>query len=169
MEKKVEFLFSKEIHPFIIPKEKVVTASPDWSLERAFLVLSRNSTNSIPVINEEDHVEGLISKSNILDFMVEKSKLLLEDNRKRNTSTPYLWNMRELIEYKVRDAMNLNHGGILANSIFSFAFEVLVNRPYVPIIDCQSKFIGILTRKVMMEELIGLFRQEFIESFKDSR
>ncbi len=168
VEKNAEFLFSQEIRPYIIPKEQVVIADPNWSLERALIVLSRKSTNSVPVINEKDEVEGLISKSNILDFMFERQGAVLEDRRKKFSSNQgQRWDMAELSEFQVRDAMDLHHGGILENSIFSFAFEVLVNRSYVPIIDYQSQFLGILTRKVMMEKVIGHFRQEFFESITE--
>jgi hypothetical protein len=55
----------------------------------------------------------------------------------------------------------------LANSIFSFAFEVLVNRSYIPIIDLKGQFVGILTRKVMMEKVIEYFQKEFLQTVAD--
>lgn len=148
------YLFSREITPLIIPKEQVVVVDPDWSLERALLVLTRKGTNSVPVINREDQVEGVISKTDILDFMLQTTR----DSKMDFTA---------LSHYKVKEAMNKNHSGILANSIFSFAFEVLVNRSYIPIIDIKGKFVGILTRKVMMEKVIEYFREEFLQTLAD--
>lgn len=146
------YLFSREITPFIIPKEKVVVVYPDWSLERALLVLTRKATNSVPVINQAGQVEGLISKTDILDFM-------LQSERERNSL-----DFSRLGQHTVREAMDLNHSGILANSIFSFAFEVLVNRSYIPIIDLKGQFVGILTRKVMMEKVIEYFQEEYLQT-----
>jgi predicted transcriptional regulator len=146
---RTNFLFSKEIAPFIIPKEQVIVVDPDWSLERALLVLTRKGTTSVPVINQAEEVEGVISKTDILDFMLSKSREL---------------DFSQLRKHKVREAMNQTHGGILANSIFSFAFEVLVNRSYIPIIDVKNKFIGILTRKVMMEKVIEYFQEEYLQT-----
>ncbi|SFI90366.1 CBS domain-containing protein [Thermoflavimicrobium dichotomicum] len=148
---RTSYLFSKEIAPFIIPKEQVVVVDPDWSLERALLVLTRKGTTSVPVINQEDEVEGIISKTDILDFLLTKSRSGEID-------------FSQLRKHKVREAMNQTHGGILANSIFSFAFEVLVNRSYIPIIDVKNKFIGILTRKVMMEKVIEYFQEEYLQT-----
>ncbi|SEN71180.1 CBS domain-containing protein [Lihuaxuella thermophila] len=148
------YLFSREITPLIIPKEQVVVIDPDWSLERALLVLTRKGTNSVPVINNEDQVEGVISKTDILDFMLRTSK----DSKIDFTA---------LAHYKVKEAMNKNHSGILANSIFSFAFEVLINRSYIPIIDIKGKFVGILTRKVMMEKVIEYFKEEYMKTLAD--
>lgn len=167
MDHNAEFLFSQEIRPLIIPKEKVLIANPDWSLERALVVLSRKSTNSVPVINENNQVEGLISKGNILDFIFKWNETVNGEQRKRSENPLQYWDTLDLDKFRVRDAMDLNHGGILENSIFSFAFEVLVHRSYVPIIDFQSQFLGILTRKVMMEKVIEHFRQEYFQSMKE--
>jgi CBS domain-containing protein len=151
-----DYLFSREIGPYIIPKEKVVVVDPDWSLHRALLVLTRKSTSSVPVINQEGQVEGLISKTNILDFLFAISKDQEID-------------FSELKHYPVKEAMDRNHGGILANSIFSFAFEVLIHRPYVPIIDIKNRFLGILTRKVMMEKVIEYFQQEYMQTMLEHK
>ncbi len=141
--------FFQGIGPLIIPKEKVVTVRPDWTLERALVVLTRHGVSSVPVISKDERVEGLISKTNILDF-------LLTANNERihfeNISKRY-----------VAEAMNQNHGGIMANSMFSFAFEVLIDRPYIPIIDVKNRFLGILTRKVVMEKVTEYFQKEFME------
>ncbi|PTM56631.1 CBS domain-containing protein [Desmospora activa] len=147
MSQSISQLFSMEIASLVIPGDQVVTVNPDWSLERALIVLTRRGYASVPVIDDAGRVEGVISKTNILDLMLKK-----ED-----------FQLGKLSERSVRDAMNQNHSGILANSVFSFAYEVLIDRPYIPIIDEDNRFVGILTRKVMMEKVIELFQQEFIE------
>lgn len=151
MNKNADLLFTKEITPLIIPKEKVVVLEPDWSLERALIVLTRKGTTSVPVIHPDGKVEGIISKTNILDFLINPNKAQELDFSK-------------LKEYRVSDAMDRNHMGIMANSIFSFAFEVLVNRSYIPIIDIRNQFVGILTRKVMMEKVIEYFHEEYLQT-----
>ena len=143
------YLFSREITPYIIPKEKVVVVKTDWSLERALLILTRKGTNSVPVINDQEQVEGIISKTDILDFMLKISHGNEID-------------FSQLSGHTVNEAMNKNHSGILANSIFSFAFEVLINRSYIPIIDLKGKLVGILTRKVIMEQVINYFKEEYM-------
>jgi CBS domain-containing protein len=141
-------LFSDDISALIIPKEKVVTVELDWTLERALLVLTRKGYASVPVIDPKGRVEGVISKTNILDFMLTRDD----------------FQFAKLSQFWVRDAMNQNHSGILPNSIFSFAFEVLIDRPYIPVIDTESRFLGILTRKILMEKVTEYFQQEFIET-----
>lgn len=143
------YLFSREITPYIIPKEKVVIVNTDWSLERALLILTRKGTNSVPVINDQEQVEGIIGKTDILDFMLKIS---------RGNEIDF----SQLSGHTVSEAMNKNHSGILANSIFSFAFEVLINRSYIPIIDLKGKLVGILTRKVIMEQVINYFKEEYM-------
>lgn len=153
MKKEQLSLFDREISPLIVPREKVVTVHPDWTLERALLVLTRRGYASVPVIDDEWKVEGVISKTNILDFLLESSDFHLD----------------RLSDFRVRDAMNQNHSGILPNSIFSFAFDVLLDRPYIPVIDLGNRFIGILTRRVLMEKVIEFFQQEFLETMVDGK
>lgn len=148
------YLFVREITPFIIPKEQVVVVDPDWSLERALLVMTRKLTTSVPVINSEGYIEGLISKTGILEFMMQK-----------NTGNHL--DFTGLDEYKVREVMNRNHSGILANSIFSFAFEVMMTRSYIPIIDAKNQFVGILTRRVLMEQVVEYFKHEYLQTVSD--
>lgn len=154
-QQQASFLFSEEIAPLIIPKEQVVVVHPDWPLDRALLVLTRKATNSVPVINEENQVEGLISKTDILDFILNVSGDTLD--------------FSQLKQYKVNEVMNKNHSGILANSIFSFAFDVLINRSYIPIVNLRGEFVGILTRKVIMEKVTQFFQREFLQNVANEK
>jgi CBS-domain-containing membrane protein len=153
--KRAQFLFCKGIEPLIIPKEEVTVVQPDWSLKRTLLVLTRNCTNSVPVINASNQVDGVISKTDILDFIMH-----LNENEVDFT---------DLEKYEVRDAMDKNHSGIMADSIFSFGFEVLIHRSYIPIIDLKGRFVGILTRKVMMEKVIEYFQEEYLQSMTERK
>ncbi|MDA8352206.1 MAG: CBS domain-containing protein [Firmicutes bacterium] len=147
MPKKVPNLFDREIGPLVIPREEVITVHPKWTLERALLVLTRKGFSSVPVIDDEGKVDGVISKTDILDFMLNRND----------------FDLSRLSEFHVHHAMNQNHSGILSNSIFSFAFDVLLDRSYIPIIDLNNRFIGILTRRVLMEKMIAFFQLEFLE------
>lgn len=153
--KKAHFLFCKEITPLIIPKSDVTVVQPGWSLKRALLVLTRKGMNSVPVINNLDQVDGVISKTDILDFIINLNENDID--------------FSELGKYEVKDVMNKNHSGILANSIFSFAYEVLIHRSYIPIIDLKGQFVGILTRRVLMEKVIEYFREEFLQTIGDKQ
>ena len=105
------------------------------------------------MIDDDWKVEGVISKTNILDLMLNRSHFRLD----------------RLGSFHVRDAINENHSGILSNSIFSFAFDVLLDRPYIPVIDLDNRFIGILTRRVLMEKVTEFFQQEFFKSVWEGR
>ncbi|MFC4077501.1 CBS domain-containing protein [Salinithrix halophila] len=147
MNNQITHLFVQEIAPLVIPGDQVVTVRPDWTLERALLVLTRKGYASVPVIDGDGKVEGVISKTNILDYMLTRND----------------FDFAKLSQSQVREAMNKNHSGILANSIFSFAFDVLIDRPYISIIDIHNRFEGILTRKVLMEKVTEYFQHEFLE------
>jgi CBS domain-containing protein len=147
-----DYLFDRDISGLIVSKEQVTTIHPKWTLERALLVLTRKGLSSVPVINDEEQVEGVISKTHILDFMREQGNI----------------DFAKLPDHTVEEAMDKNHQGIWENSIFSFAFEILINRSYIPIIDKQNRFVGILTRKVVMEEVMDYFREEFFAAKQEN-
>ncbi|SDW45973.1 CBS domain-containing protein [Marininema mesophilum] len=140
-------LFDEEISSLVIPANQVIVVEPDWTLERALIVLTRKGYASVPVIDSEGKVEGVVSKTHILDYMLTRND----------------FQFAKLSHSQVKDVMNQNHSGILANSIFSFAFDVLIDRPYIPVIDLENRFEGILTRKVLMEKVTEDFQQKFIE------
>lgn len=142
--------FSNEIASLMIPASEVTVVQPEWLLERALLVLTRKGMNSVPVINERNQLEGVISKTHILDLITKLNENEID--------------FSGLAKYTVKDAMDKNHSGILANSIFSFAFEVLVHRSYIPIIDLKGQLVGILTRKVLMEKVIEFFKEEYLQT-----
>jgi CBS domain-containing protein len=129
---------AREIRHLIISKDSIVTVHPDWTLERALLRLTRSGYSSVPVINSENQVEGLISKTLILDFMSENQNI----------------NYNDLPLFQVHQAMNKNYMGIWENTPLSFALELMIDRSYVPIIDQKNMFVGILTRQAVLSEIL---------------
>jgi CBS domain-containing protein len=139
---KKEFM-SQEIRTLILPKEKIITVDPNWTLERAMLKLIRSGYTSVPVINADNQVEGLIDKTLILDFMSENQNIKYND----------------LPKFYVYQAMNKNYMGIWANTPLSFALELMIERSYVPIIDEKNTFIGILTRQSVLQLILNYLSQ----------
>ncbi|MCS1352202.1 CBS domain-containing protein [Mechercharimyces sp. CAU 1602] len=146
------YLFSQEIAPLVTSKEQAVTVRPEWSLDRALLVLTRRGYSSVPVISAAGTVEGIISKTHILDFMLTNHEI----------------DFSMLKQHAVHEAMDINHGAILPNSIFSFAFEVLTDRSYIPVTDIHHQFIGVLTRKAVMQQVTDYFQKEFLRAVTGS-
>jgi CBS domain-containing protein len=133
-----QVFMAQEIKPLIIPADNIITVHPDWTLERAMLKLIRSGYTSVPVINSNNQVEGLISKTLILDFMSENQHIKYND----------------LPHFTVHEAMNKNYMGIWENTPLSFALELMISRSYVPIIDTKNTFIGILTRQSVLQQIL---------------
>ncbi|MEW9667407.1 CBS domain-containing protein [Ammoniphilus sp. 3BR4] len=134
---------SQEIRSLVLHKDKIVTMHPDWTLERALVKLTRSGYTSVPVINSQNQVEGLISKTLILDFMSENQNI----------------NYNDLPNYFVHQAMNRNYMGIWENTPLSFALELMIDRAYVPIIDKTNVFMGILTRQAVLQKILNYFSE----------
>jgi len=134
-------IMSKEIGSLIVPVENVITIKSNWNLEKALSKLMESGWSSVPVLNEENEVAGVISKSEILEYA-------------RMEKVPYYLDFRRKF---VHDAMKQNIPMLSDDTILRYGIELLVDWPYLPIINHDRKFIGILTRRSILDYLLKEF------------
>ncbi|TCS83140.1 CBS domain-containing protein [Tepidibacillus fermentans] len=134
-------IMSKEIGSLIIPFQNVITVRSTWNLEKALSKLMESGWSSVPVLNEADEVEGVISKSEILEYA-------------RMEKVPYYLDFRRKF---VHDAMKQNVPMLSDDTILRYGIELLVDWPYLPIVNHDRKFIGILTRRSVLDYLLKEF------------
>lgn len=134
----------KEISSFIVKKEKVTTVHAKWNLRKAFDKLMESGWSSVPVINEDDEVVGIINKNLILqNAKGEKVPYYLDFNRKT-----------------VKQSMQKNVPSVTEETILHYGIELLVDYAYVPVVNQEKKFVGILTRKSVLDYLLKVFYDE---------
>lgn len=137
-------IMSKEIKSLIVPKEKVMVVRSKWNLEQALNKLIESGWTSVPVLNESDNVEGIISKTLILEHA-------------RLEKVPYYHDFQRKL---VSDSMNKNAPTLSEDTILRYGMELLVDWPYLPVVDQQKKFTGILTRRSVLDYLLKVFYYE---------
>ncbi len=133
---------------FIIPADNVATVLYNHPLEHALLVLSKVGYNQIPVLDSEDRLVGLISLANIVNHMMGLTGF-----------------DEKLIEnLTVADVMEVNVPCVDDNDLEDI-LHLLVNRSFLPRVDEQGVFCGIITRKEILKavnHLVHRLEKEYV-------
>lgn len=137
-------IMSKEIKSLIVPREKVMVVRSKWNLEQALSKLMESGWSSVPVLNDHDKVEGIISKTLILEHA-------------RLEKVPYYHDFQRKF---VNESMRKNVPTLSEDTILRYGIELLVDWPYLPVINKNKIFSGILTRRSVLDYLLKVFYNE---------
>lgn len=128
---------------FLVSAENVATVLYSHPLEHALLVLSKVGYAKIPVLDFEDHLVGLISLANIIDKMMGLTGF--------DTSL--------LDGLTVADVMEVNVSSIHPNGELEDLLHLLVNGSFLPVVDEENIFQGIVTRKELLKSVNHLVHE----------
>jgi predicted transcriptional regulator len=135
-------LYSKDfleanIADFIIPSEKVAHVQKTNTLEHALLVLTKSGYSSIPVLDPQFHLQGLISSSLVTDSILGLEHIEFD----------------KLDKKRVEEVMEVGFPTISLQTQFKKALELLIDRPFLCVVDDEGFFEGIMTRRVILKQL----------------
>ncbi|SER61589.1 cyclic-di-AMP-binding protein CbpB [Psychrobacillus sp. OK032] len=125
------------IGDYIISAEKVAHVQLGNNAEHALLVLTKTGYSSIPVLDVKYRLHGLISSQQITDEILGLEHIEYE----------------RLPGLKVDDMMKTDVPVIHINEKFQKGLDLLVNNPYICVIDDERTFLGILTRRVILKQM----------------
>jgi len=125
------------IKDFIIPSDKVAHVQIGNNTEHALLVLTKTGYSSIPVLDMRYRMHGMISVQQITDEILGLDRIEYE----------------RLETLKVDDVMTRDFVKIYECDTFQRALDLLINHPYVCVVDDEDTFLGIMTRRVVMKQL----------------
>ena len=121
-----------KILPFIKPKSEVVFVYNDDTVQNALASLEKHRFSSIPILDREGYYVGTLTEGDLLwgikvncDFNIQKANGLLISNFKR-----------------YRDYLTINIDANMDELI-----SKAMNENFVPVVDAHNLFIGIVTRK----------------------
>ena len=130
------------IASFLLPKAEVAYLRDDMTLRQGLEKLRRSGFTAIPVIDIEDRYVGVIS---VGDFLWN----ILAYNQSLESIT-----LKSLEYMTVRDFIQ---SGKVRSARIDTAMENLLeqakNQNFVPVIDDRKRFIGIITRKDLIQYL----------------
>ena len=121
---------------FITPKSEVVYVQEDASLYKALQLLTEKGFTSIPVISKSGKYIGTINSNDILGC--------IRDN--------FHLSMKEAADFPLKNVRRLrNNRAVKASCEVDDIIETIINQNFVPVVDDDNNFIGIITRKEIVK------------------
>lgn len=131
----VEDLLSRNADHYLIPADVVANVQTDNNLYHAFLVLTKVKYSKIPVLDHGGHFEGLVSLPLITEQMLGFDQL----------------NTEILLQKRVCDVMETQVKTVHDVDDVEETLHLMIDNPFVPVVDGQQIFQGIVTRREFMK------------------
>lgn len=136
-------LLDADIKKLMIHADNVAFVQSAHSLEHALLVLIKSGYSSIPVLGTDSRVQGIVSKTLILDSILGLERIEFE----------------RLSDQTVHDVMNPKVPRVKVTDTFFRALELSINQPYLCVEDHQEIFLGLMTRRAILALVYRYFRE----------
>lgn len=121
---------------FLTPKSQVKYLLTSFSLRQALEKMKYYRFTSVPLINEEGKYIGTITEGDILWYLI---------------------NNHENINIEKTSILDIprtkDHKPITIDKNISDLYELAIIENFIPVVDDSNSFIGIITRKVIIEYL----------------
>lgn len=131
-----EFLHDS-IRDHLISSEKVAHVQIGNNAEHALLVLTKTGYSSIPVLDPQYRLKGLLSMGMITEAILGLERIEYE----------------RLSGMKVDELMQTDVPIVAIDTEFRRVFDLLINHPFLCVEDEEGMFAGIMTRRVLMKKL----------------
>ena len=128
---------------FIRPKQDVATLYDDCTLRQALEKMHHHGYAAIPVITRENKYAGSVSEGDFLWYLVGKQQGDLHP-------VP----MKSVEDVLLRDALSFDRNPpVKITAGMDELLQRITNQNFVPVVDDLQSFVGIVTRKDVMEYL----------------
>ena len=128
---------------FIHPKQDVATLFDDCTMRQALEKMHHHGYSAIPVITRENKYVGSVSEGDFLWYLVGKQKNDLQQ-------VP----MKTVEDVLLRDAFSFDrYPPVKITAGMDELLQRITNQNFVPVVDDLHSFVGIVTRKDVMEYL----------------
>ena len=128
-------ILSCSVKDLMIPSEQVAHVQIANNLEHTLLVLTKSGYTAIPVLDPSYKLHGLISTPVILESILGLQHIEFE----------------KLENKRVSEIMNTNIPRLFLDDDMIKGVELLVDHPFVCVIDEEGLFEGILTRRSILK------------------
>ena len=129
----------------LTPKSEVSYITDDATLFKTLQTMQNGSYSAIPIINKKGRYVGTITAGDILGCIKENFDLSIKESAKFP-----LKNIKRTRDYKA----------IGANTKFEGVINVAMDQNFVPVVDDDDNFIGILTRKEILKWMHDKYNEE---------
>lgn len=135
---------------FLTPKSDVAHLHDEWTLRQGIEKLERSGYTAIPMIDRQGHYLGTVTEGDIL------------------------WMLKKRYDMNLKDAENISiqtverrgdFRPVSINATMEDLIQSAMNQNFVPVIDDNRIFIGIVTRK----DIIRFCYEEYVKSQKEEK
>lgn len=121
---------------FLTPKSEVAHVFEDYTLRETLNTMERNKYTAVPILNREGKYRGTVTEGDLLRAITSKEGISLHDVA--NLPTHKIWRRHDMIPVR-------------ANSNIEDLVNVSMRQNFVPVVDDEDVFIGIITRKSIID------------------
>ncbi|GAB6682289.1 CBS domain-containing protein [Streptococcus uberis] len=137
--KEFESFILQHLDSYLIPADDLAIFIDTHNSDHVMLILVSNGFSRVPVISKDKIFKGTISISDILNY---QAKHQLTD-----------W---ELNQTDIGEMVNTKIDSISFKSSLTLIMHKLVEYPFLPVVDDENHFIGIITRKSILKAVNSL-------------
>ncbi|MEK3800090.1 cyclic-di-AMP-binding protein CbpB [Peribacillus sp. FSL H8-0477] len=130
-------LLDYSVKDMMIPSERVAHVQVTNNLEHTLLVLTKSGYTAIPVLDPMYKLHGLISTPAILESILGLQRIEFE----------------ELENKKVSEIMTITIPHLHIEDKIKKGLELLIDHPFVCVVDEDGIFEGILTRRAILKKV----------------
>ncbi|MEE1228426.1 MAG: CBS domain-containing protein [Lachnospiraceae bacterium] len=124
---------------YLLPKSEVAYIEKNDNIGHALRYMHKHGYQAIPVIDEEGHYVETMTEGDLLWSLIEDYHMDMESMRKMSVSS---------IKKK------WNYKAVSIDASFAELARLITNQNFVPVVDARKVFIGIVTRKDVITQLI---------------
>lgn len=129
---------------FLTLKKDVAFLYDDYSIRQALEKMRHHGYSSIPVINRKGEYLGTVTEGDFLWFMLDES---IED-----TDGVSIYDAEEL---KLNRLIHKERAAVRITATMDELLELAMRQNFVPVIDDEGKFIGIVTRRNIIRYFVS--------------
>lgn len=147
----IEQVICQSLEELMISDAQVAHVRSTHTLNHSLLILSKVKYSSIPVLNPQSQVVGLITMSNIINAVTTVTEI----------------DLGQLHDLKVSD-ITLNEAPMITLDVpFEYVLSLLTDYNYLCVVESQDNpvFKGIITRRTLLKRLTHLMHNLTTETY----
>lgn len=125
------------IQAFVKPFYDLTLVYDDQPLDDAIRIMTVNRFTSIPIITRDQKYVGTLTEGDILHFILNNPKCLKAETLKNF----YVSQVKRHRDYET----------VSIDAAMPIVLSKASNENFVPVLDQNDKFVGIITRKVLLD------------------
>ena len=130
---------------FLTPKDAVEFIYDDYTLRQTIEKMEHHKYTAIPLLSKEGSYIGTITEGDILRVLKDK----------------YSLNLQEAEDFPIKQVARRWHNNpVDINCKIEDLFLTAMGQNFVPVVDDKNKFIGIITRKDILEHCFRNLKAE---------